>query len=712
MSDSHVLLVPVPWAHRIEFHDLGSKNGCFVGEQRVSSGHLAEGDLLRAGRCLVSLGSTTWVESPQDDATETSRVSPATAGLRSSVSEETAAALEGASSNPLLVPGALHLLGIGPVEARPLGGQDELEGQLALRALHWRLRRHVSSFAGRLLAADSRGLLACWKGLDLLEALDCAQSLLSVLANDNASVVVWSRPANGAAADGQPGWPSAIPEARAFLAELTARARAPGQIVLGGLAAYAHSWLRGCSETILEIPDFGRVRVLAQLRNGPASRADRASGQVAARFHPPGAAEPLPGRVLPLRRLGRARHLLALMPCTGTLRPGDELGMDLDGVSSRLGATTVSLEEHASGDHGWTFVEALARGDWPESVSGDAVERLFSGAQQACPVCATRYDLDEAAGEPLALCGQCWTSFRLHSSAYGKTRAEAGDSTVVGEAGPDPGELPPLPGYRLLRGIGEGAMGRVYEAVRLRDGYRVAIKEFLPALSFNQKAIERFRREGHILTRLAHPNIVQVIELLSCASRLFIVMEYIDGPSLRRWQKERAPDYLPTVEEASFIVLEVAKALDYCHGKGVLHRDIKPENILMTKSGELRLTDFGLAIAPDVRRITTTGRYLGTPGYVAPESVLDAKRVDVGADLYSLGVVFYELLVHRLPQGPHPRPPGELDPRIPRVLSGLVEKAIRFDRCRRWRSIRRFSEILVCALREIGIAARRPHVVG
>ncbi len=248
----------------------------------------------------------------------------------------------------------------------------------------------------------------------------------------------------------------------------------------------------------------------------------------------------------------------------------------------------------------------------------------------------------------------------------------------------DLGEMPELApgvevgGYRLEKEVGRGGMGIVFEAVQKSLGRKVAVKVLPRKLVGDPEFVARFEREGLALAQLNHPNIVQVIDKGISGEICFLVMEFVEGVSLRRVIEGGEL----TTTQALAIVPQICAALEYAHGKGVVHRDIKPENIMMDTDGSIKITDFGLArlvhgeSAEAIGRLTRTNVMMGTPDYMAPEQREKAKEVDHRADIYSLGVIFYEMLTGELPLGRFPPPSRkvEVDVKLDEVVFKALEK--------------------------------------
>ncbi len=208
-----------------------------------------------------------------------------------------------------------------------------------------------------------------------------------------------------------------------------------------------------------------------------------------------------------------------------------------------------------------------------------------------------------------------------------------------------------VPTYDLDREIGRGGMGIVYRAVDRRLKRAVAVKVLPPDLAFRPDIRSRFLQEAETAAQLSHPNIVPIYMVDERDGLVFFVMAFIDGQTLAQRLKA-APGPMP-VPAALSILREVGSALAYAHAHGVIHRDIKPDNILLATDGQHALvTDFGIARAVTSSgdsRLTATGVAIGTPAYMSPEQCSGDKEVDGRSDLYSLGVVAYQMLCGSLP---------------------------------------------------------------
>src|SRR5262245_23881489 len=272
-------------------------------------------------------------------------------------------------------------------------------------------------------------------------------------------------------------------------------------------------------------------------------------------------------------------------------------------------------------------------------------------ADARCPSCSKTLP----PGSPLGLCPECLIKSGFNTgTAPSSGAAEAGHYEARVQVSPPPAvdDLRPLfPQIEILELIGQGGMGAVYKARQPGLNRLVALKILPAAVSGDTGFADRFTREAQLLARLQHPRIVAIHDVGVAGSLHYLLMEYVDGPNLR--QVQRTERLAP--EQALRIVPEICEALQYAHDRGVVHRDIKPENVLLDRDGHVKITDFGIAkmIGPDAETVALTRGVdvIGTPHYMAPEQIERPLDVDHRADIYSLGVVFYELLTGELPLG-------------------------------------------------------------
>jgi tRNA A-37 threonylcarbamoyl transferase component Bud32 len=249
-----------------------------------------------------------------------------------------------------------------------------------------------------------------------------------------------------------------------------------------------------------------------------------------------------------------------------------------------------------------------------------------------------------------------------------------------------------IPSYEFLEFIDRGGMGAVYRA-RQRSLNRIVAVKLLPMSLRNRRVFaERFGREARALALLNHPNIVSVYDSGEASGGcLYYAMEYVKGTNLRRFMKEGRA----TAKQLLGIAMQVCEALQFAHSRGVVHRDVKPANILIDENGRVKVADFGLAKvigAPPQHLLTGASDALGTPDYMAPEAVTRDFEVDHRADIYSLGVMLYEMLTNHVPKGawePPSRAVG-VDERFDEVVS----RALQVDPKRRYQSVGDLSTIV------------------
>lgn len=258
--------------------------------------------------------------------------------------------------------------------------------------------------------------------------------------------------------------------------------------------------------------------------------------------------------------------------------------------------------------------------------------------------------------------------------------------------------------YVLQNLLGSGATAAVYDAIDLLDDKRVAIK----IASFSARdllATRRFRREATLAMRLIHPNIVRVYDVGQEAGHSFLAMELVDGLPLDAVLSEGLLD--PTLAGKRALLMQALAGLECAHAQGVTHRDIKPENMLISRQGVLKIADFGLAKGNGDDRITASGVMGGSPAYISPEQITDIYRADGRSDLYSLGVLAYELLCGQRPfdaralmqlLGMHlneePRSMRSIDPSLPVALDAWVLRLLRKKPEERYQSAREARQAL------------------
>jgi serine/threonine-protein kinase len=255
--------------------------------------------------------------------------------------------------------------------------------------------------------------------------------------------------------------------------------------------------------------------------------------------------------------------------------------------------------------------------------------------------------------------------------------------------------------YELEELVGTGGMSSVYRARDQLLERLVALKVLHPHYSDDAEYVERFRREARSVAQLSHPHIVTVIDRGEDDGQQYIVFEYVDGENLKQFLERTGP--LPT-RRAVELALEIADALAFAHEHGLVHRDVKPQNVLLTPDGDAKVTDFGIARSLDVEHgVTQTGTVLGTSNYLSPEQA-SGQATTVATDVYSLGVVLYELLTGEVPfpgenfvavamKHLNEQPPDVLEkrPDVPLRLAAAVDRALEKDPARRFGSMDQFA---------------------
>jgi serine/threonine protein kinase/tetratricopeptide (TPR) repeat protein len=254
--------------------------------------------------------------------------------------------------------------------------------------------------------------------------------------------------------------------------------------------------------------------------------------------------------------------------------------------------------------------------------------------------------------------------------------------------------------YEILQMLGQGGMGAVYKARDRELDRLVAIKVIRPDLAGDPDILKRFKQELILARQVTHKNVVRIFDLGEAEGFKFITMEYVEGRDLKSILAERAK--LPP-EEAVGIMEQVCRALDAAHTEGVVHRDLKPQNIMLDNEGKVLVMDFGIARSVESSGLTQTGALVGTPEYMSPEQA-KGEDVDVRSDLFTLGIIFYQLLTGKVPFKANTTvatllkrtqeravPPVKEDPSVPLFLSDVVDKCLEIDTKHRYQKA---SEIL------------------
>ncbi len=259
--------------------------------------------------------------------------------------------------------------------------------------------------------------------------------------------------------------------------------------------------------------------------------------------------------------------------------------------------------------------------------------------------------------------------------------------------------------FAIVRRLGEGGMGSVWMATG-PDGQKVALKVLSQELAKQRSFLTRFFREAQASIKLQHKNIVRGVAVGEDGGRYYFAMEFVQGKSVRE-MLEKGGAMAP--EEATGIILQIAEALAYAHGNGLIHRDIKPDNIMVTSDGVAKLADLGLArqVDAEMTALTRTGTSMGTPHYMAPEQTTDAKRADARADIYALGATWYHMVTGEFPFSGDSvleiyqkhlkepvKSPQSVRPGLPRGVSITIERMMSKDPESRIQSAQELCQII------------------
>lgn len=273
--------------------------------------------------------------------------------------------------------------------------------------------------------------------------------------------------------------------------------------------------------------------------------------------------------------------------------------------------------------------------------------------------------------------------------------------------------------YRLKRLVGIGGMAMVFEAEDLLKKSTVAVKILKEEFAADEVSVQRFINESKAVLMLSHPNIVKIFDVSVKGEYKYIVMEYIDGITLKAYMQRKGA---LSVKETIAYSIQILRALEHAHLGGVVHRDIKPQNIMLLKSGQIKVTDFGIAKLPDAKTLTATDKAIGTVYYISPEQAAGEKGIDRRTDLYSVGVLMYEMSTGKLPFdgenpvsialkqiGEEPRPPRELNPDIPEGLEQIILFAMEKDKDKRFQTATQMIDLLKRVRENPGVVFRQKN---
>jgi serine/threonine protein kinase len=256
--------------------------------------------------------------------------------------------------------------------------------------------------------------------------------------------------------------------------------------------------------------------------------------------------------------------------------------------------------------------------------------------------------------------------------------------------------------YEIVAELGEGGMATVHKAVQKSLNRPVAIKELKRAYHADDMLVRRFEREAQLAASFQHENIVHIYDY-GRKPEYCIIMEYVDGTSLSRMIQEMGP--LPP-DVGVMIALQVASALEYAHGRGLIHRDIKPGNIMVKRNGEVKVMDFGIALIKNLEPLTMPGTLVGTPSYMSPEQIV-GDPLDMRSDIFSFGIVLYEMftgikpfldektatITAKIVRGKFPSP-RSVNSDVPRSLQRIIKKCMKKKPHKRYGSMQEISRAL------------------
>ena len=262
--------------------------------------------------------------------------------------------------------------------------------------------------------------------------------------------------------------------------------------------------------------------------------------------------------------------------------------------------------------------------------------------------------------------------------------------------------------FQVLKEIGRGGMGVVFQAYDKQLREQVAIKVLSPLLSHDSEALERLKREVSAARRVTHSNVIRIHDISEANQLYYVSMEFFSGMSLKDYVRQNGA--LSTMR-ALQIISQICDGLEAAHQQGVIHRDLKSQNIIINSSNQIKIIDFGLARTAHLDGMTVSGLIMGTPEYMAPEQVA-GKKVDERADIYSLGIIMYEIFTGRLPFTgdsaisigfkqikDDPPPPRFINPQISEEIEEIILKALQKDPFQRFRTVSDLKHTLETAIR-------------
>ena len=406
----------------------------------------------------------------------------------------------------------------------------------------------------------------------------------------------------------------------------------------------------------------------------------------------------------------------------GTRVNGKRVAMaDLkDGDLITAGKTTLQVSVIGTNDSAVSSTETLVTSgvaalDEPLQASHRSVPSAVPAAQSLSTASyPARSRLLESTPSSCRVCGESLAGTDLRASRSGE-QSPSGETISVcpaclGRIGNHP---QPIPGYQVVRELGRGGMGVVYQAIRTTDGGLVAIKTIRPAIEPTQVEIRRFLREAQILSELDHPNIVSFHELGESSGLLYFAMDYVPGTDAAHLLKQnRGP--LPVARAVS-LICQLLQALEYAHAKGFVHLDVKPSNLMVTNEAGrevVRLSDFGLAriyLTSKMSGLSSSEQGGGTAPFMAPEQINDLRTTKPSADQYSAAATLYNFLTDRFiydfPKKLHakimmilledPVPIRDRRPDLPEGLAAAIHRALARDPQGRYPNVREMRRALL-----------------
>jgi eukaryotic-like serine/threonine-protein kinase len=317
---------------------------------------------------------------------------------------------------------------------------------------------------------------------------------------------------------------------------------------------------------------------------------------------------------------------------------------------------------------------------------------------EKCSKCATPFNFEGAtiatattAMTPPSEVGKNWSVGAATPATGGESANTLAPGTILGTR------------YEILQLLGQGGMGAVYKARDKELDRFLALKVIRPELAVHPDILHRFKQELILARQVTHRNVIRIFDLGEAEGIKFITMDFIEGQDLKSVVSEQGK---LSFDESVRVMEQVCLALEAAHAEGVVHRDLKPQNIMLDKTGRVYVMDFGIARSTEMGGMTQTGTLLGTPEYMSPEQVM-GEHVDARSDLFTLGVIFYQLLTGDMPYKAEtvqkamfkrtrelPKPAIEIDPSVPKFLSDVAEKCLQLDVTLRYQSAKEIREDL------------------